>query len=96
MLGGNELESLFKQGRSERFDWLPEKTPEATIAENMVAMANTAGGQIMLGVAEDGELEDIADANNAIDRLIQAALDITPPLIIPVPQSTALDELHQF
>lgn len=92
MLGENELESLYKQGRSERFDWLPEKTPEAAIAENMVAMANTAGGQIMLGVAEGDKPEDIEDASNAIDRLIQAALGITPPLIIPVPQAAKLNE----
>ncbi|MCA9882900.1 MAG: putative DNA binding domain-containing protein [Anaerolineae bacterium] len=92
MVSGNEIQSLYEQGRSERFDWLPEKATEAIIAERMVAMANTAGGQIVLGVSEDGTLNGIDKVDDAVDRLIQAALDITPPLIIPVPQSATLKE----
>ncbi|QPC80578.1 putative DNA binding domain-containing protein [Phototrophicus methaneseepsis] len=90
MISVTDLETRFKQGRSTHFEWLPESAPQSELGEHMVAIANTTGGQIVLGISKEGQIEGVKNADDAIDRLIQAALAISPPLIIPVPQATQL------
>ena len=53
----------------------------------MMAMANTHGGTILMGVAgPTGSALGVRDPDSTIDRVIQAALSLDPPLIIPVPR----------
>jgi ATP-dependent DNA helicase RecG len=65
-----------------------EATTPANLAETLVAFANGGGGTILLGVdPRSGEPRGLQDPEEALDRALQAALAIDPPLIIPVPQA---------
>lgn len=83
-----DLKNILQGGRGTRIDWFSEQTPANAIASTMTAMANSLGGLIILGVAgPTGSALGVRDAELAVDRILQAALAIEPPLIIPLPQT---------
>lgn len=79
-----EIEQLIQNGPHSGLDWLDENAEVMTIAAAMAAMANTQGGKLLVGVGKDGVV-GVRDSENTIDRILQAALSIEPPLIIPLP-----------
>jgi ATP-dependent DNA helicase RecG len=82
-----DLAQIIKDGRHARVDWFSEQTPLGIVATTMTAMANTHGGMILMGVAgPTGTALGVRDADGAVDRVLQAALSLDPPLIIPVPR----------
>jgi ATP-dependent DNA helicase RecG len=82
-----DLSQIIKDGRHTRVDWFSEQTPLSQVASAMTAMANTQGGMILMGVAgPTGTPIGVRDADGAVDRVLQAALSLDPPLIIPVPR----------
>lgn len=90
MTAEEALEAI-KQGRSEQLDWFSEQSPVSAIATVMLAMANTLGGRILLGVVgPSGSALGVRDTRLASDRLLQAALSLTPPLIVPLPQTLVI------
>ncbi|NDJ61093.1 MAG: transcriptional regulator [Chloroflexi bacterium] len=89
------LSHAIKQGRSEQFDWLGETAPLDSIAATLTAMANSRGGTFVLGIiGPTGAIIGVRDADNAIDRVVQAALSIEPPLLIPLPRAVHLSDLN--
>ena len=86
-----DIKGLIEQGRSSRLDWLSENADITQIAETMSAIANSAGGTILLGISED-QVTGVKDTELLIDRVISAALSTDPPLIIPVPQIISHEE----
>jgi ATP-dependent DNA helicase RecG len=57
------------------------------IAATLAAMANARGGTVLLGVSPRVDKPvGVDDAENAVNRVLEAALSIEPPLIIPFPQ----------
>jgi ATP-dependent DNA helicase RecG len=92
-MASDDLWQLITGGRSERLDWLSENAPLDIMATILTAMANSRGGTLVLGIIGPmATLTGIRDANNAIDRVIQAALGIEPPLIIPMPRAVTLKD----
>jgi ATP-dependent DNA helicase RecG len=84
---GDVLE-LLKAGRSDVLDWLPGRALVGDIAATLTAMANAHGGTVLLGVAPRSDRPvGVDDAENAINQVLEAALLIEPPLIIPLPQT---------
>ncbi len=82
----SDLKTLIENGRNTRVDWFSEQTPINAIASSMMAMANSLGGTILLGVAgPTGSPLGLRDAESTIDRVLQSALTLDPPLIVPVP-----------
>jgi ATP-dependent DNA helicase RecG len=78
---------LLKAGRSEVLDWLPGRALVSDIAATLAAMANAHGGTVLLGVAPRSDKPaGVDDTENAINQVLEAALSIEPPLIIPLPQ----------
>jgi ATP-dependent DNA helicase RecG len=76
------------KGRTETLDWLPGRASVDDIAALLAAMANTRGGILLLGIGARGDRPvGVDDVTAVIDRVLQAALLIEPPLIIPLPQS---------
>ncbi len=83
----SDLSQVIREGRNTRIDWFSEQTPLNMIATAMTAMANYQGGIILMGVAgPTGTTLGVRDAEAVVDRVLQAALSLDPPLIIPVPQ----------
>lgn len=83
-----EIVTLLESGRSEVLDLLPGRAPVSDIATTLSAMANTHGGTVLLGVAPRSDRPvGVDDADNTVNRVLEAALSIDPPLIIPLPHT---------
>ncbi len=83
----DDIETMLRAGRSARLDWVGENASIDTIASILAAMANTHGGTLILGVAgPTAALIGVRDPENALDRVLQAALSTDPPLFIPLPR----------
>lgn len=101
-----DIRARLRDGRSAALDWLDERAPLDIIACALAAMANTQGGTLIVGVrtpdagtSTDGDaaaeplvISGVDDAERAAGRIMEAALKLTPPLIIPVPQAITLDD----
>lgn len=61
------------------------------IASDLVAFANTDGGQLIFGVTDDGRIVGVADADRLAQRVDQTAYNNCEPLITVV-QETVHDE----
>ncbi|HVO70126.1 MAG TPA: ATP-binding protein [Aggregatilineaceae bacterium] len=82
-----EILVLMESGRSDVADWLPGRAPVGDIAAILAAMANARGGTLLLGVAPRTDRPvGVDDTENAVNCVLEAALSIEPPLIIPLPQ----------
>ncbi len=86
-LDEKDVLALLESGRSDVLDWLPGRAPVADIAAVLVAMANAHGGTLILGIAPRSDKPvGVDDTDNAVNRVLEAALSAQPPLIIPLPQ----------
>lgn len=87
-----DVRRRLSSGRDVSFDWLPSDAARETVAVALMAFANTrAGGQLLIGVDEAGNLHGVADSEAALDRALSAALTLTPPLILPLPRVVDID-----
>lgn len=86
---GENFRQLIVQGRNAQMDWFSGDAPITSIAATLVAMANHQGGNLLVGI-DDGEISGVSDPDTVIDQILQAALAIDPPLIIPMPHVTQL------
>jgi ATP-dependent DNA helicase RecG len=83
----DDIWQLIKNGRGEQADWFGDQTTSEVIASTLVAMANSHGGTVLLGVVgQNGNIVGVRNATYSVDLILQAALSIDPPLIIPLPQ----------
>lgn len=90
-----EVRNYLAAGRSASVDWFPEGTLASSIGASMVGMANAAGGVLILGVApRSNRIQGVGDADTGRDVLVQSALLAEPPLILPMPETVALDGVH--
>lgn len=80
-----DVPAVLASGRSETVEWVGAQTPVEDIAATLNAMANSAGGTLIVGVSDDRDIKGVEDASAAIDRVLQAAMQLEPPLIIPLP-----------
>jgi ATP-dependent DNA helicase RecG len=65
------------------------------LAETLVALANGRGGTLLVGIdPRTSKAEDPADPDLTIDRLLQAALSVEPPLVIPLPRLVGFGDSH--
>ncbi len=84
-LTADELGQLLKNGRGQQLDWFSDQSQADVLAPTMIAMANTQGGTILLGVGGGGSVDGVRNVSDSVDLLLQAALSIEPPLIVPLP-----------
>ncbi len=77
---------LLTKGMTEKLHWFPEDVPLSRLAAALVSLANTAGGQVLLGVSpRSGEIVGVRQPDEVIDRVLQAALLADPALVLPIP-----------
>jgi ATP-dependent DNA helicase RecG len=88
-----ELQDLINQGKGARLDWYPQNVSTPALAAALVALANSAGGTVLVGLTpRSGRPQGVPDPQATIDLALEAALATTPPLIIPLPQAMELHE----
>ncbi len=85
----DDLWQAVKAGRTARLDWLAEQAPLSTLAATLTALANSQGGTLLVGVVGPaGSVLGVRDSATAVDRVLQAALSLEPPLILSLPRVT--------
>jgi len=87
----DDLKRRIKRGRSVDFDYLADVAPTTQIQETLISLANSRGGLLVLGVVGK-KIVGVTDPGKTINRLLGAMLDITPPLIVPLPETRQIDE----
>lgn len=87
------IQELIAGGQGPEVDWLPGRAPVEDIAPTLTAMANSNGGTLLLGIApRTDRIAGVDDVEAAIDRVLQATLVISPPLIIPLPKTVTVGQ----
>lgn len=83
---------LISLGMNPELQWYPDDIAATRLAATLAAMANTAGGTVLLGVSPRvGQIQGVRDPEVVIDRVFQSALLVDPPLVLPVPRSEIVE-----
>jgi ATP-dependent DNA helicase RecG len=83
----HQVTDLLNQGMGSRIHWFPEDVGVSRLATVLVGMANTDGGEVLLGVSpRSGRLQGLSDPERMKDLVFQAALLADPPLVLPLPR----------
>ncbi len=87
-----ELRESIRQGKGQTFDWHPREVSVQALAASFVALANSAGGTVLIGLTPRvGRPQGLHDPEAAVDKALAAALSAIPPLIIPLPRIMDMD-----
>lgn len=89
-LSSQELVQLLAAGQSEQIAFLPEKSSIRSVAETLIALANSHGGFVVMGVNKRGVAQGQFDAKRATEMAVDASLHTEPPLILPSPQTITI------
>lgn len=86
----NQLDDLILQGEGTRLEFKRSISAAHRIARTLVAFANTSGGRLLIGVADDGAILGVSSESRemhrieeATDRLADPALSITYETLSP-------------
>lgn len=87
----SDIQTLIQRGKSADADWFKADTPTEKIALVLGAMANSLGGTLMLGVGPTNMIDGVPNPSQTIDRVLEAALSLSPALIIPMPRTITIE-----
>ncbi len=73
-----DLDILLQEGEGVMLEY--KEALSSSLARELVALANTAGGRILLGVRDDGTVKGIADTNELRARIQDIARNCDPPV----------------
>jgi predicted HTH transcriptional regulator len=77
------LRALISQGEGEQLEFKKKTTHPTRIARTLASLANTHGGQVLVGVDDDGRVVGVRDAEEEMYQLREAAQHyIDPPLTL--------------
>ena len=75
------LQNLIRQGEGERLEFKKRTTHPSRISRTLASLANTHGGQILVGVDDGGRVVGVRDAEEERYLLTEAATHyVDPPL----------------
>jgi ATP-dependent DNA helicase RecG len=74
--------------------WFPQDVSLSLLSETFAGMANTEGGQVLIGISPgSGKLLGVENTEEIIDKIFQAALLTDPQLVISLPRAEFVQEL---
>jgi len=90
----DDVQTLLNHGRDEKLEWYDESITTDKIAHTLMAMANGYGGKLIMGIdnQDKPDVIGVKKVQESVDRIINAALSLTPSLIIPLPQATEVSD----
>ncbi len=88
----DSVRRLISDGCSTSVAWIEENTDKNSLAAFLNAMANSEGGTLIIGVDESAQITGVNAHAETTDRVLEAALLLDPPLILPLPETVTLDE----
>ncbi|MEJ7666538.1 MAG: ATP-binding protein [Hymenobacter sp.] len=74
-----DLRALIRQGEGERLEFKKKTTHPTRIARTLASLANTHGGQVLVGVEDDGRVVGVCDAEEEMYLLREAAAPLRGP-----------------
>lgn len=86
-----ELYGLIAGGEDSFTEFKRDVTQRTDFADEMIALANTAGGQILVGVDDDGSISGVANARQTEQSIINIARDNCNPALNVTIASVAVD-----
>lgn len=88
-----DLYNIIAQGKGPDLHWFQDGVSLSHLGATFVAMANTSGGTVLLGVSpRSGQIQGISNLRDTHDRIFQAALLADPPLVLPLPVLQNIEE----
>ncbi|HUV27289.1 MAG TPA: ATP-binding protein [Anaerolineales bacterium] len=89
-----DIYPIIAQGMTSNLHWCSEDVPPGELAAILVAMANTEGGTLYLGINSNyGQIEGVRDVPSAVDRLFRSCLLSEPTLVLPVPRTQRVGQV---
>jgi len=89
-----DLHALISRGEGERLEFKKKTTHPTRIARTLASLANTHGGQVLVGVDDDGRVVGVRDAEEEMFVLRDAAAHyIDPPLTLRFREIETEDDL---
>jgi len=87
-----DIRAALAQGMGSSLHWFPADVSVSRLASVMVGLANGCGGRVLLGVApRSPQVQGIHELEKTLDTVLQAALLIDPPLVLPIPDTEMID-----
>ena len=81
-LAASDIDILVQQGEGTTLEF--KESLSASFARELVALANTTGGRILLGVSDDGVVKGVKDTNALRARIQDIARNCDPPVKVLV------------
>ncbi|WP_338870474.1 ATP-binding protein [Spirosoma sp. SC4-14] len=86
----NDLNSIISQGENIRLEFKRSISSPQRIARTLAAFANTVGGELLIGVSDDGkivgvpsEFREIRKIEEATDQFVEPALSVSYEVLAP-------------
>ena len=88
----SELLEIINNGENSYIEFKEESIKPKDLAEEIIAFANSEGGTILIGVADDGTIKGVADVNIE-EKIMNICRNNCIPNIIPIYEQIDVDEL---
>lgn len=88
----SEIRTLIERGQDRELAFAGAQSTDATLIETLSALANARGGTMLLGITRAGAVRGVRDPDGLSERVLWAALSLTPPLVLPLPERVAVRE----
>lgn len=86
-LNEDRVIQIINSGKRDQIDWFPEDVSRNTLGETLVAMANSNGGEILIGISpRSGKVIGLRNPDEIVEQIFQVAMEIEPTLVLPVPK----------
>ena len=77
-----KIQALIRQGENSAVEFKSYRVLAESVAREMTAFANSLGGVILLGIADDGDIEGLDDSRNWEEWVANIARqNVIPPLL---------------
>lgn len=87
-----DLKILIQEGEGTTLEF--KEGPSASLAREIVALANTIGGKVLLGVRDDGTVAGVQDSNTLRARIQDTARNCDPPVKVVVEPAGEVIVIH--
>ena len=92
-MNSEEILALYKQGQGDGAAFEVDSVALNRLAETLAAFANANGGIVLLGVdPSTGAVRGVRDVDETIDRALAACSKCEPPLVLPRPELSTLED----